>query len=76
MLLVPDLDADMLRWIDGGLTPETDPERFAAFAALAANAAGLRSAQAVATGCGCPPRQARKGLGQGLGPLRGRKRRL
>ncbi len=41
MLLVPDLDADMLRWIDGGLTPETDPERFAAFAALAAKQLGF-----------------------------------
>jgi hypothetical protein len=41
MLLVPDLDADMLRWIDGGLTPETDPERFAAFSALSAKQLGF-----------------------------------
>jgi hypothetical protein len=40
-LLVPDLDADMLKWIDGALTPETDPERFAAFAALAAKQLGF-----------------------------------
>lgn len=40
-LLVPDLDADMLRWIDGTLTPETDPERFAAFAALATKQLGF-----------------------------------
>jgi len=40
-LLVPDLDADMLRWIDGALTPEIDPERFAAFAALAAKQLGF-----------------------------------
>jgi hypothetical protein len=35
-LLVPDLEADMLGWIDGTLTADADPERFAAFAALAA----------------------------------------
>jgi hypothetical protein len=40
-LLVPDLDADMLRWIDGSLTPETYPERFDAFAALAAKQMGF-----------------------------------
>lgn len=40
-LLVPDLDADTLRWIDGTLTQETDPERFAAFAALAARQLGF-----------------------------------
>jgi hypothetical protein len=40
-LLVPDLDADTLRWIDGVLTPETDPERFDAFAALAAKQLGF-----------------------------------
>ena len=31
-LLVPDPVADMLRWMDGTLTPEADPERFNAFA--------------------------------------------
>jgi hypothetical protein len=40
-LLVPDLDADMLRWIDGALTPDTDPERFAAFSSLAAKQLGF-----------------------------------
>jgi hypothetical protein len=40
-LLVPDLDADMLRWIDGTLTADTDPERFDAFAALAAKQLGF-----------------------------------
>lgn len=40
-LLVPDLDTDMLKWIDGALTQETDPERFAAFAALAAKQLGF-----------------------------------
>ncbi|MBV9200412.1 MAG: hypothetical protein JOY83_11910 [Alphaproteobacteria bacterium] len=35
-LPVPDPVADMLRWIDGTLTPEADPERFNAFASLAA----------------------------------------
>ena len=40
-LLVPDLDSDMLRWIDGTLTPDTDPERFTAFAALAAKQLGF-----------------------------------
>lgn len=40
-LLVPDIDADMLRWIDGSLTLEADPERFVAFAALAAKQLGF-----------------------------------
>jgi hypothetical protein len=40
-LLVPDLDADMLRWIDGSLTADTDPERFAAFVALATKQLGF-----------------------------------
>ncbi len=40
-LLVPDPILDMLRWIDGSLTPEADPERFAAFAALASKSLGL-----------------------------------
>jgi hypothetical protein len=34
-LLVPDPVGDMLRWIDGTLTPESDPQRFEAFASLA-----------------------------------------
>lgn len=34
-LLVDDPAADMLAWLDGTLTPEADPERFAAFASLA-----------------------------------------
>lgn len=34
-LLAPDLDADLLDWIDGALDPATDPERFAAFASKA-----------------------------------------
>jgi hypothetical protein len=34
-LLVPDLEEDTLAWIGGGLTPETDPARFAAFQARA-----------------------------------------
>jgi hypothetical protein len=34
-LLVPDPTLDMLRWLDGSLTPESDPQRFDAFAALA-----------------------------------------
>src|SRR5258708_683661 len=34
-LLVPDLEEDALAWIGGGLTPETDPARFAAFQARA-----------------------------------------
>jgi hypothetical protein len=34
-LLTPDLDADLLDWIDGALDPATDPERFAAFASRA-----------------------------------------
>ena len=37
-LLVPDPVSDMLRWMDGALTPEADPLRFEAFAALAAKA--------------------------------------
>jgi hypothetical protein len=40
-LLVPDPILDMLRWMDGSLTPEGDPARFDAFAALAAKALGL-----------------------------------
>ncbi|MBV9860251.1 MAG: BREX-1 system phosphatase PglZ type B [Alphaproteobacteria bacterium] len=40
-LLVPDLDADMLKWIDGNLSAESDPERFAAFAALATKQLGF-----------------------------------
>ncbi|WP_168194176.1 BREX-1 system phosphatase PglZ type B [Altererythrobacter sp. TH136] len=34
-LLTPDLDADLLDWIDGTLDAVTDPERFAAFAGKA-----------------------------------------
>jgi len=34
-LLVPDLAEDTLAWIGGGLTPEIDPARFAAFQARA-----------------------------------------
>jgi hypothetical protein len=37
-LLVPDPLSDMLRWMDGALTPDADPARFEAFAALAAKA--------------------------------------
>ena len=40
-LLVADPDADMLAWIDGALTPEADPDRFAAFAGLAAKRFGF-----------------------------------
>jgi hypothetical protein len=40
-LLVPDLDVDMLRWIDGTLTADIDPERFDAFASLAAKQMGF-----------------------------------
>jgi hypothetical protein len=40
-LLVPDLTLDMLRWLDGSLTPESDPARFDAFASLAAKKLGL-----------------------------------
>jgi len=40
-LLVRDLNAEMLRWLDGSLTQEADPERFAAFAALAARQLGF-----------------------------------
>ena len=32
-LLVPDLEDDTLAWLGGGLTPQTDPARFAAFQA-------------------------------------------
>ncbi len=40
-LLVPDPTLDMLRWIDGSLTPESDPARFDAFASLASKKLGL-----------------------------------
>lgn len=40
-LLVPDPTLDMLRWLDGSLTPESDPARFAAFASLATTKLGL-----------------------------------
>jgi hypothetical protein len=40
-LLVPDPVADMLRWMDGTLSPETDTERFSAFASLAAKQMGF-----------------------------------
>jgi hypothetical protein len=40
-LLVPDAVADMLRWMDGTLTVDTDPQRFAAFASLAAKQMGF-----------------------------------
>jgi hypothetical protein len=40
-LLVPDLTIDMLRWMDGILTPQSDPARFDAFAALASKTLGL-----------------------------------
>jgi hypothetical protein len=34
-LLAPDIEADMLDWMDGTFTPEVDVNRFAAFASLA-----------------------------------------
>src|SRR6516162_5330222 len=37
----PDLDVDMLRWMDGRLTPENDPQRFNSFASLAAKQLGF-----------------------------------
>jgi hypothetical protein len=40
-LLVPDPVADMLRWMDGKLTPEADPQLFDAFASLAAKQLGF-----------------------------------
>lgn len=40
-LLVPDPTLDVLRWMDGSLTPQSDPTRFDAFAALATKALGL-----------------------------------
>jgi hypothetical protein len=40
-LLVPDPVADMLRWMDGLLTADADPQRFAAFASLAAKQMGF-----------------------------------
>lgn len=40
-LLVPDPTLDMLRWLDGSLTPGSDPARFDAFASLAAKKLGL-----------------------------------
>jgi hypothetical protein len=40
-LLVPDPILDMLRWLDGSLTLESDPQRFDAFAALATKKLGL-----------------------------------
>jgi len=40
-LLVANPDADMLAWIDGALTVEADPDRFAAFAGLAAKRFGF-----------------------------------
>jgi hypothetical protein len=40
-LLVPDPTLDMLRWVDGTLTAESDPARFDAFASLAAKKLGL-----------------------------------
>lgn len=41
LLLVPDPTLDMLRWLDGSLTQESDPARFDAFASLAAKKLGL-----------------------------------
>jgi len=40
-LLTPDLDADLLDWIDGSLDATTDPERFAAFASKARREFGI-----------------------------------
>jgi hypothetical protein len=40
-LLVPDPVADVLRWMDGKLTADADPQRFAAFASLAAKQLGF-----------------------------------
>ncbi|NGM24331.1 BREX-1 system phosphatase PglZ type B [Roseomonas stagni] len=40
-LLVPDPAADMLAWLDGALTPQADPARFDAFAALASRQLGF-----------------------------------
>jgi hypothetical protein len=74
-LLVPDPVADMLRWMDGILAPEADPERFNAFASLAAKQM-VRPAQEVAARGRWALGAARKGVGQGLGPVRGGKRRL
>ncbi len=39
--LVPDPTLDMLRWMDGSLTSDSDPARFDAFAALATKGLGL-----------------------------------
>ena len=40
-LLVENPDADMLAWIDGALTPASDPDRFAAFAGLSVKRFGF-----------------------------------
>jgi hypothetical protein len=40
-LLVPDLYADMLRWMNGRLTQEAGPQQFNAFASLAAKQLGF-----------------------------------
>jgi hypothetical protein len=40
-LLVPDPTLDMLRWMDSRFTPEIDPNRFNAFAALAKKTLGF-----------------------------------
>jgi hypothetical protein len=40
-LLVPDPVSDVLRWMDGTLTADADPQRFAAFASLAAKQMGF-----------------------------------
>ena len=40
-LLVPDPTLDMLRWLDGSLTSNSDPARFDAFASLATKKLGL-----------------------------------
>ncbi|MGD0109816.1 MAG: BREX-1 system phosphatase PglZ type B [Rhodopila sp.] len=40
-LLVPDPTLDMLRWLDGTLTQQSDPARFDAFASLAAKKLGI-----------------------------------
>jgi len=74
-MLVTDLDADMLKWIDGTLAPEVDPERFAAFAALAAKQ--LASIRVVNRGR-MPPQgwRSARSDGQGVGSLRGPRRSL
>ena len=68
-LLVPDPILDMLRWIDGTLTPQSDPDAVRRVRLACHEEAGSRSSQEIAAGRRRPAWQAREEMGRGMGPV-------